>query len=146
MCIYIYRKGNPGRPPHGCFTSPNDPSTSARMITGTNGNGINGVLGSHRLQAFNPCTLYSQEGPTGFPLPPFPEIYVYIYMCVYIWMVTPSPPPRSTPASSTRFHRLLLYIGPLLIYAENTVDTDAIVLFAMCMQTVLLQVAGWICV
>ena len=28
-------------------------------------------------------------------------------------------PPRSTPASSTRFHRLLLYSGPLLIYAEK---------------------------
>ena len=99
--IYIYRKGNPGRPPHGCFTSPNDPSTSARMITGTNGNGINGVLGSHRLQAFNPCTLYSQEGPTGFPLPPFPEIYVYIYVCIYGW--SPPPPPK---ISTRLFHTI----------------------------------------
>ena len=63
---------------------------------------------------------------------------------MYVCMVT--PPPRSTPASSTRFHRLLLYIGPLLIYAENTVNTDTVVLFATCMQTVLLQVAGLICV
>ena len=54
--------------------------------------------------------------------------------------------PRSTPASSTRFHRLHFYIGPLLTYAENTVNTDTIVLFAMCMQTVLLEVAGLICV
>ena len=66
------------------------------------------------------------------------HIYIYIYeicVCLYfiliyifIYMVTP---PRSTPASSTRFHCLLLCIGPLLIYAENTVNADTIVLFAM---------------
>ena len=32
------------------------------------------------------------------------------------------------------------------MYAENTVNGDKIVPFAMCMQTVLLQVAGLICV
>ena len=53
---------------------------------------------------------------------------LYLYIYIFIYMVTP---PRSTPASSTRFHCLLLCIGPLLIYAENTVNADTIVLFAM---------------
>ena len=61
-----------------------------------------------------------------------------------IYMVT--PPPRSTPASSTRFPEVASLHWTLLIYAENTVNSDTIVLFAMCMQTVLLQVAGLICV
>ena len=56
------------------------------------------------------------------------------------------PPPRSTPASSTRFPEVASLHWTLLIYAENTVNSDTIVLFAMCMQTVLLQVAGLICV
>ena len=59
-------------------------------------------------------------------------IYMYIYIC--------------TPASSTRLHRLILYIGLLLIYAENTVNSDTIVPFPMCMETVLLHVACLICV
>ena len=77
-------------------------------------------------------------------------MYIYIYRKiylnkhVYIYIYIYGHPPRSIPASSTRFHRLLLYVGPLLTFAENTVNTDRIVHFAMCMQTVLLQVAGLI--
>ena len=63
---------------------------------------------------------------------------------LYIYMVTPPPDPH--PPLPHDSQRLLLYIGHLLIYAENTVNSDTIVPFAMCMQTVLLQVAGLICV
>ena len=65
---------------------------------------------------------------------------------IYIYMVTPPPPPRSTPATSTRFPEVASLHWTLLIYAENTVNGDTMVPFAMCMQTVLLQVAGLICV
>ena len=50
-------------------------------------------------------------------------------MCIYIYIYIYGHPPRSIPASSTRFHRLLLYVGPLLTFAENTVNTDRIVHF-----------------
>ena len=68
------------------------------------------------------------------------------YINIYIYMVTLPPPQRSTPASSTRFPEVASLHWTLLIYAENTVNSDTIVPFAMCMQTVLLQVAGLICV
>ena len=60
-------------------------------------------------------------------------MYIYIYM----WMVTPqdlhSPLPRDCAGcfSTVSF-----------IHAVNTVNSDTIVLVAMCMQTVLLRVAG----
>ena len=70
-------------------------------------------------------------------------LYVCMYVCMYIYMVTPPPPQDLHPPLPHDSQRLLLYIGH---YAENTVNSDTIVPFAMCMQTVLLQVAGLICV
>ena len=73
-------------------------------------------------------------------------IYTYLpmYTHIYIYIWSP-PPPRSTPASSTRFPEVASLHWTLLIYAENTANSGTIVPFAMCMQTVLLQVAGLIC-
>ena len=78
------------------------------------------------------------------------RVCVCMYVCVHRCICTgvwrhvsghiniwspPPPPPRSTPASSTRFPEVASLHWTLLIYAENTVNSDTIVPFAMCMHT-----------